>query len=113
MGIDFSHCEAHWSYGGFNSARTRLAATVDIVLGEMQGFGGSIPWDKFDDPITSLLNHSDCDGCLSPDECSSVAPRLTELVWYWPEHDFDRQKFLELAEGMYHAWRANEPLQFL
>jgi hypothetical protein len=38
MGLDFSHTEAHWSYGGFNNFRTKLAAEIGIVLDIMQGF---------------------------------------------------------------------------
>lgn len=119
MGLDFSHTEAHWSYGGFNRARTRLAATIGITLGDMQGFAtpwsevphADIPWpDK--DPIEPLLWHSDCDGELSVEECQSIAPRLRELVENWDDDDHDKIHFLLLADGMDTAAKEEEPLEF-
>lgn len=38
MGIDFSHCEAHWAYSGFMRFRTRIATEAGIVLSCMSGF---------------------------------------------------------------------------
>jgi hypothetical protein len=38
MGLDFSHCDAHWSYSGFNEFRVKLAEAAGIVLGDMEGF---------------------------------------------------------------------------
>lgn len=38
MGLNFSHCEAQWSYSGFHCFRKRLAKEVGIDLDEMQGF---------------------------------------------------------------------------
>jgi hypothetical protein len=113
MGIDFSHCEAHWSYSGFNHARTRLAAAIGFELDEMDGFkSGGISWDKMKDAVKPLLNHSDCDGDLSVKECKQVAPRLREIVSQWDDGDYDRQQFEELARGMDAAVEAGEPLEF-
>lgn len=117
MGIDFSHCEAHWAYSGFMRFRIRLAKEIGIDLMKMDGFGeapdyGGLPWDKVIDPIVPLLNHSDCDGELSPQECKLVAPRLRELVASWPDDDYDKIKALELAEGMEFAADEGEALIF-
>ena len=116
MGIDFSHCEAHWAYRGFNRARAKLAAEVGIILDLMEGFAdrtfgalhhfkevhpdistrmlGWIPeealsWKHIKDDIVILLNHSDCDGEITAEECLKVAPRLRHLVEDWHEDDFD------------------------
>lgn len=108
MGLDFSHTEAHWGYIGFNFFRTKLAAEAGIALHCMDGFAADmlgrtyakvrisgedengnmgpigfqpvIKWSAVNDDIVPLLNHSDCDGELSPEECLKVAPRLRELV---------------------------------
>jgi hypothetical protein len=114
MGIDFSHCDARWSYGNFNRARTRLAAVMGLNLDQMRGFRGSQEWpdaEKF--PLVHLLNHSDCDGELTPEQCRVVAPALRKAVEQWPEDDTDRRRFLELADGMDAAAAANEPLEFM
>lgn len=112
MGIDFSHCGAHWAYSGFMRFRTRLAETIGIDYVMMAGLGGRRSWETIKDPIVPLLNHSDCDGELSPDECRAIAPRLRELVSTWPEDDSDRLKAIELANGMDDAALSNEPLVF-
>ncbi|MCM3147573.1 hypothetical protein NSQ36_08885 [Bacillus sp. FSL W8-1143] len=32
MGLDFTHCEAHWSYSDFHDFRKRLAAGIGMNL---------------------------------------------------------------------------------
>ena len=92
-----------------------------INLDDMYGFAKcwdehehiAISWDNVKDPITPLLNHSDCDGELTPEECRTVAPRLRELVANWKEDDYDKAKAIELAEGMELAAKNNELLEFI
>jgi hypothetical protein len=117
MGIDFSHCDAHWAYSGFHRFRVRLALEVGIILDSMAGFDSTPAksWDDIeakDDPIVPLLNHSDCDGVLSPEECRSIAPRLRELVRNWPAEDYDRYQAEMLAEGMDSAAEEGVALEF-
>lgn len=112
MGLDFSHGDAHWAYSGFNRFRTRLAEAIGIKLMDMQGFGGTIPWETVTDAIVPLLNHSDCDGELSPEECATVAPRLRELVAEWSDMDSDKREALPLAEAMEQCAGLGEPLEF-
>jgi hypothetical protein len=90
-----------WSrpYSAFNRFRTRLAAEVGIDLDSMKGFGlsNARPWSEVDDDLVPLLDHSDCDGDLSPEEAKRVAPRLREIVSRWPEDDYDRESGEVLA----------------
>lgn len=111
MGIAFSHCDAQWSYGGFNAFRVKLAKEVGIDLDSMDGFDGCVPWSKFSDDIIPLLDHSDCDGELTPNLCASIAKRLRELVEGWPE-SHDRANAILLAKGMEAAFERGEPLEF-
>jgi hypothetical protein len=80
----------------------------------MAGFGekGTTPWKNVKDPIVPLLNHSDCDGHLTPTQCKKAAPRLRELVEDWPDDDYDKRSALELADGMEEAAKAKENLVF-
>jgi len=113
MGLDFSHGGAHWSYSGFLSFRKELAEQIGIDLMAMPGFS-HLPtgnWDDVDDPITLLVNHSDCDGKLSPVECLAVAPRLREMAEVLRD-DYDKCNALWLAAGMDLAAAATEPLEF-
>jgi len=111
MGIDFSHCTAHWSYSGFHAFRQRLAKKIGITLDGMDGFRGSLSWDSVKDPIVPLLNHSDCDGELLPADCRKVIPRLLTLISDW-DNDYDRKMAEELITGMKKAIKENKPLRF-
>ncbi len=151
MGLDFSHCDAHWAYSGFNRFRTKIAAEAGIALSCMEGFAVNplgvkrynhvsifgknieekrpvgaiaaeycdyvgiqpvITWDKVSDDIKYLLNHSDCDGFLTPSECRKVAPRIRELVKNWPDDDRDKINALLLANGMDLARSKRQKLKF-
>jgi hypothetical protein len=137
-GIHFER-RPHWSYSGFGFFREQLAAEAGIELGRMYGFydfdfakafreggmervkeldeasGEKRSWDEIDDPIKPLLNHSDCDGQLTPEECATIAPRLRELVSKWPDmgiHGYDREHAERLADLMDRSVELNVPLQF-
>lgn len=112
MGIDFSHCEAQWSYSGFMNFRRRIAQKIGVDLGMMDGFGGDIPFDSIKDSIEPLLNHSDCDGGLTPSDCAKVAPRLRELVSNWTDDDYDKRNALMLAKGMEEALSKDVNFEF-
>lgn len=109
MGLDFAYIKSerleigirpHWSYGGFDAFRTKLAKEIGIKFDEMKGMGGIKSWEDVDDDIRLLLNHSDCDGELSCEQCRLVAPRLRELVKGWPDDDYDKIHGLRLSMMM-------------
>lgn len=127
MGLEFSHTPARWSYGAFDRFRAALAAHEGIDLDQMAGFrpfgvSNGRDWGAVNTPLKPLLDHSDCDGELTPDECRQVAPRLREVVdTLWPAEDHDAEDHdaeynrvhgLLLADGMEAAAAAGEPLQF-
>lgn len=105
--------DASWSYGGFNSFRERLALLEGIRLDEMVGFGGETEWDRVVTPLKPLLNHSDCDGDLSPEECRTVAPRLRELLGTLNDPiGYDRRHGYLLAGSMEHCAAHGKRLEF-
>lgn len=130
MGLDFTHSEAHWAYSGFNRFRTELAKHEGIDLNAMEGFGlmwrmygegehPALSWDTIDTPLKPLLNHSDCDGELTPEECAQIAPRLREAIdALWPESSsdwpsgHDRVNGLLLAEGLEWCAENDTPMGF-
>jgi hypothetical protein len=110
MGLGFNHstdedgwstCCPHWSYGGFQRFRRALAKAEGFDLEYMQGFTsfGGRSWDEITTDLKPLLNHSDADGELTPEECAQVYPRLKEILADWDD-EFDRQAGLNLAECM-------------
>lgn len=111
MGLNFSHCEAWWSYSAFHKFRKRLAEEIGIDLEQMEGFGGRRTFYTVSDPIKHLLDHSDCDGNLDPHQCRVTAPRLRKLVEPW-EDCRDKREALELARGLGYCASKNRHLIF-
>lgn len=71
--------DVSFSYGGFASFRRDLAQAVGIYLDSMQGFkrdGPRTSWSVINHPLVPFLNHSDCDGELTPEEAAQVWPAL-------------------------------------
>ncbi len=66
------------SYTYFRHFRQYLAALVAIDLPAMQGHGGTTAWQE-DTPLQLFLRHSDCDGQLTPEECSALLGEWGEL----------------------------------
>lgn len=110
MGLSIHPGGASWAYSGFMAFRERLAAAEGLNLREMEGFGGSRPWDfPSGNPVTTLkplLSHSDCEGYLGPWECEEVLPRLRSIVSTWGADgswDYDVDQATRLIAGMEHC----------
>jgi hypothetical protein len=103
-----------WSYGGFGRFRIRVAADIGLDLPDMEGFGGARSWEDVEHPLVPFLNHSDCDGDLSPAECATVSPALREIVKAWPESptEYDRPAALALCDYMDACVKADRKLIF-
>jgi hypothetical protein len=117
MGVGFSSESAgligpHWAYGGFGRFRRRLAESEGFALDEMEGFKGRRSWSDVATPLEPLLNHSDCDGELTPEECAQVAPRLREVISTWLPDDYDARSGMDLADAMEQCAANDENLEF-
>lgn len=66
----------------------------------MQGFGGEGKWEDVRDGIKYLLNHSDCEGFLTPMEMRKIYPRLLEIAKAWPDDHPDKEQAIQLAKDM-------------
>lgn len=131
MWLDFNGSEARWSYSWFNRFRVRLAEEIGIILPLMEWFRTEeydkmlnlkdmyfipktpLKRDNIQDNIVPLLNHSDCDWILSPEDCKKIYPRLKELIKNWDEKDSDRINWMLLAEWMEQCSESNENLEFM
>jgi len=113
MGLDFSHCDAHWSYLGFHRFRRRIAKAIGVDLDEMSIFGSEgKPWSGVDSPLVALLIRSDCEGELSPSQCALMIEPLKKILFQWSRDDYDRQQGLQLVKGMESAVASNQHLHF-
>lgn len=120
MGLAFDKSNAQWSYRGFNLFREKLGNQIGIKLFEMAGFkyaegsvlgAPGVSWDGLTDDIVPLLNHSDCDGELTAEECAKVGPRLLQMVADWPD-GHDKENAIELANDMIAIAANGESLEF-
>lgn len=80
MGIGFEPGDAKWSYSGFNTFREHLAYAIGIK--DLRAIWRSQDWPE-GEALVLLLNHSDCDGVLTWEECQQAAPRLREVIAAW------------------------------
>jgi hypothetical protein len=120
MGLDFrwpsrqAQLAPTWSYSGFHEFRHKVAAAAGMgSLDDYIGFGGKKPFPSVDDePIVELLNHSDCEGDLSPEQCNAIGPRLRDLIAAWPGDDYDRMMGERLAAACDACAESGVPLEF-
>ena len=125
MGLDTSHDAWHGSYSTFGEWRRIIASAAGFPpLNGMVGFGGAGNWNKVpgDKRLVPLLNHSDCDGEISPSDCAGIAASLQELIDRIPDYKDDdahpalieywRQKTKMFHQGCLVAVAANESIKF-
>lgn len=97
MGLDFYPEGPHFSYSGFSYFRNNIAHYFKIPL-VLSGYiwssqtGDKLPFTfidydldqiEFTDKHTFLelfLNHSDCDGQLTPEECKGISMLMDEYI---------------------------------
>lgn len=129
MGVEIG--SAHWAYSGFMRFRKNLAAAEGFDLLTMDGFQGAFgsttgtprAWVDTDGRAVTvlrpLLDHSDCDGELTWEECEQVVERVAEIVESWaqrasldPIEERDVLQGRRLVESMREAIEAKSALVF-
>jgi len=108
MGVDINPGHACWAYGGFARFREALAEEEGLKLRSMEGYGGELSWEHVNTTLAPLLNHSDCDGFLSPWDCKDMLPRLREIRHKWRDlgyvdRAYDVGQMGQLIYGMEHC----------
>lgn len=117
MGLDTTHDAWHGPYSSFNEWRREIAKAAGMPpLNDMVGFGGSIEWDTLEpNDIHILLNHSDCDGEISWQDCKLVADALTNLLDKLPDASIYfsvKRKAKQFIAGCILAYESKENLEF-
>ncbi|WP_032376698.1 hypothetical protein [Rhodococcoides fascians] len=121
MGLDLGR--AQWAYSGFNRFRTKLAGAEGINLDQMDGYAmvefryvKGLPWtDESGNDVTVLrpfLDHSDCDGELTWEECAQVVDRIEEIVATWDPEDRDTMQGRLMVEDMRECVTEQTSLRF-
>lgn len=116
MGLDTTHGCWSGSYSSFNAFRTRIAELIGVSLWDFEGFGGSKSFNTLDHPIKPLLNHSDCDGILTSEECYSVSKGIDLILKDYHEEEAGIFSFKDLLvqfrDGCLLAYSSNENVEF-
>lgn len=117
MGLDTSHDAWHGSYSTFNQWRTEIAKAAGMPpLFDMVGFGGNIEWSTLEpNDIHILLNHSDCDGEITWQDCKLVADALTKLLDKLPDENMYfsvKYRAEQFIKGCMLAYESKENLDF-
>lgn len=117
MGLDFSHGDAHWTYGGFHRFRSNLIITLGYTTALDEMFDNNTIHELQHEPIYPLINHSDCDGYLSVNEMKQIIPQLKFVLESWEHNDqilsYDIRQGRELLESMEAAIDADESIEFV
>jgi hypothetical protein len=78
-----------------------------------------LSWESLrPDPLHILLNHSDCEGDIAPEDCAALADRLEDLLPLLPDEDDPghignwRDKTQRFLDGLRLAASRNEALEF-
>ena len=83
MGLDTTHDAFHGPYSYFMRFRENLMQAIGgPPLRSMRGFDGDKPWTEElqEHDLYPLLNHSDCDGFLTPSECHRIVRGIETLL---------------------------------
>ena len=119
MGLDTTPNCWHGSYISFGRWRQAIAKAAGYPeLLTMQGFGGDISWDAYqDNPLTLLLDHDDSEGTLLVRDCAAIADRLEQLLPKLTDDGAlrlysDRAATEQFIAGLREAARLGEDVEF-
>ncbi len=117
MGLDTTHNAWHGPYSSFMAFRRKIAEKIGINLDEMEGFATTGEPKKFSEythDVIPLLDHSDCDGILTPEECKMIAKGLTEILPLFDDEKdiYYRDRVKEFIAGCELAYSNNEEIEF-
>lgn len=109
MGLDTSHNAWHGPYSSFNNFRKWLASKINVDLNEYIGYmnpNATKEIESINHKIMPLLNHSDCEGDLTPAECLQIAEGIDEILNNLSKDEIDH------PENQHHFSNYNKAKQF-
>lgn len=117
MGLDTTHDAWHGPYSSFNQFRKWLAAKIGIELYDYIGYGDNATKDlkSIEHDIQPLLDHSDCDGELTPEECKRISAGLKQIIDAIPDEErkgWLYESALRFRKGCIKAHNAKQIIEF-
>lgn len=114
MGLYTTHDCWRGSYSSFHNWRRAICAAAG--WGSLDNYYSGAERFPFDDVLTSLLDHSDCDGLLPWGICGALADRLEALLPKLPEATglprCVREDTEQFIAGLRLAHEAQEDVEF-
>lgn len=107
MGLDTTHGAFNGPYSSFMRFRIFISKFYDLPKELDEIYSKSKL--ALTDGIYALLNHSDCDGKLTPKECNLIMHELNELISNVKSFTSQLEEF---SEGCKKAHESNEDLEF-
>jgi hypothetical protein len=114
MGLDVSHNCWCGSYTAFNNFRREIAHLAGLDLNSYYGLGGTKLWvSAEEEPLVTLLSHSDCEGEIAWEDLSTLIQRLREIeilaracksTWI--------EEISQFAEGLETAYEWKQSVEF-
>jgi hypothetical protein len=115
MGLDTTFDCWHGPYSSFNRFRRTICKAAGMGdLDSYKGFGGDKEWPE-NEPITILLDHSDCDGEITAKDCAPLADAMEELLPELDDSDpclSDAKQAKQFIKGLRKAAKAKKPVEF-
>jgi len=134
MGLDLSHGQYSSAYSTFNEMRRWVSKLAGFDLDEYFEYyldnekekriatGRVLPTKSLKDDLVLLaddlyvlVDHSDCEGKINPNDCNRLAKRISGLIAL-PEAQvggYHLQKAIDFVESLEDAFNQNEILEFL
>jgi hypothetical protein len=113
MGLDTSHDAWHGPYSSFNQFRHKIAEAIGVNLDSFEGYGGNVPFDELKRGVRWLLDHSDCDGHITPKRCKLIADDLKKIIPLLEDGVWSpKSQAIKFMKGCLKAYKKNEKLDF-
>jgi hypothetical protein len=118
MGLDTSYDCFTGAYSSFNRFRARICETAGLGnIYDYLGYGGNKPYPvNQEEPLMILIDHSDCDGEISAEDCKPLQNALIELRKKTdpdnPDDEEFRHRLTQFIDGLEDAIKHKDSVEF-
>lgn len=113
MGLDTTHDAFHGAYSSFMQFRRGLVEhSLKMEIKDFEGYDGALPYSHIQDAgLRRLVNQSDCDGEISPEDCKLIAEYLEKTIPELEEGEV-KDRSIQFKDGCLLAYSKNEFIIF-
>lgn len=113
MGLDTTHNAFQGAYSSFMRFRKGLVShSMKMNINDFEGYDGNVPYSKIENEgLRRIVNQSDCEGEISPQDCKKIADYLESVIPELDEGDL-KSRSIQFKEGCLLAHSKNEFIVF-